>query len=397
MKAHKYTIFYIVLILFSFTRNSLLAQNSLTDRIMIEFMKPGDKDAEARNYNLLPWPEEAKAAAYKAAEIWASYLEINVPIRVKFGWCDNIEPNAEGGSKYYYQYTDGYYYPLSLVNQLLGYDKNTDVVDIICVFKSTMNWYFGLEEIQQWYPDPKDPTISYSRNSIIPTMLHEICHGLGISSSMTIENDFGKWGGSLSGKAYIYDTFLCDKDGRLLIDTDSYQNSSKDLALALTSEAVYWNGDYATAANNGYQVKIHAPNLWKQGNSISHIATEYGRTINDLMSNGKGGVISSNGMNNLYTFTPGPIVLGMLQDIGWKLKAGSTDTEVVSLTKTKVSAHNGMVSIIAANIGDNVCIYEISGKMVYNGRVSSDRMDVSISGHGIYIVQVGSESFKILI
>lgn len=86
----------------------------------------------------------------------------------------------------------------------------------------------------------------------------------------------------------------------------------------------------------------------------------------------------------------------MLQDMGWKLKAGSTDTEVVSLTKTKVSAHNGMVSIIAANISESVRIYEISGKMVYNGRVSSDRMDVSISGHGIYIVQVGSESFKIL-
>lgn len=167
-------LYYILLTLLVAT--SIFAQQPLTDRIVIEFMKPGDLDAKARNYNLVPWPEEAKAAAYKAAEIWASYLEITVPIRVKMGWCDNIEVSARGGAILNYQYTDGYYYPLPLINQLLGYDKNKDVVDIICVFKSDINWYFGLERKQQWEPDPINIGAMRSKKSIIPTMLHEICY-----------------------------------------------------------------------------------------------------------------------------------------------------------------------------------------------------------------------------
>lgn len=392
MKAHKYTIFYIVLILFSFTENSLLAQNPLTDRIVIEFMKPGDKDAEARNYNLLPWPEEAKVAAYKAAEIWASYLEITVPIRVKFGWCDNIEAAGKGGFIYSYQFTDGYYYPLSLINQLLGYDKNTDVVDIICVFNSNLKigWYFGIDGEIGLTPAPDIPGAHYFQEDFLTIALHEICHGLGMISTMTIDETKGKWGGSVSGKANIYDKFLVDQTQNQLINEIFYLNNSENLAVALTSNNIYWSGHNATAVNNGEFVKIHAPNKWVDRNSICHIDEEYSKTENSLMCG-----LGFEGGNHQHS--PGPIVLGMLQDIGWKLKAGSTDTEVVSLTKTKTSAHNGMVSIIAANIGDNLRIYEISGKMVYNGRVSSDRMDVSISGHGIYIVQVGSESFKVII
>lgn len=397
MKRIDLLVIYIISLFFSFS-GYLNAQSPTTDRILIEFMKPGDKDAEARDYNILPWPEEAKAAAYKAAEIWASYLEITVPIRVKFGWCNNIQSNstvAEGGAMYNYQYTNGYYYPLSLINQLLGYDKNIDIADIICVFKSNVNWYFGLEEKQQWYPDPIDPTIEYSKNSIIPTMLHEICHGLGIGGdSFAIINKKGQWGSSVSGKANIYDTFIGDNKGYQLINTSKYSNNSIELANILTSDAVYWLGENGTKANNGERVKIYAPKTWSSS-SISHIDIEYSRTINDLMAYGLGGVTSMNGKDNYYTFSPGPIVLGMLQDIGWTLKDVVTANEAIEIdSPVKLFTAGNQITIEGATAGDKVIIVGFSGRLVYSGISNGRSMSIDLTS-GMYVVRVGKESFKI--
>ena len=62
---------YILVLLFILSGTAVKGQEQQTYKILIEFMKPGDPDIQARNYNLLPWPEEAKEAPYKAAEIWA--------------------------------------------------------------------------------------------------------------------------------------------------------------------------------------------------------------------------------------------------------------------------------------------------------------------------------------
>lgn len=357
-------------------------------------MKPGDKDAEAKGYNILPWPEEAKAAAYKAADIWASYLEITVPIRIKFGWCDNIEPAAQGGAKYNYQYTNGYYYPLALINQLLGYDRNEDVVDIICVFKSSYSWYFGLEEDQQWEPDTINIGAMCSKNSIIPTMLHEICHGLGILPSMIIENGKGKYGSSIGSIPYIYDTFLCDKQGNDLTDKNVYKNNSVDLANALTSDEIYWSGNYGTTNNNNTKIQINAPKEWS-ASSICHIAKKYGRTINDLMSEGMGGVTSMNGMNNKYTFSPGPIVLGMLQDIGWTVKDTPTANEFTEqkLSDIRVYTIGDHIKIEGTDQFSMISVIDMSGRVRYSGSAMND---IRLSS-GIYIVKIGEQSFKVKI
>ena len=386
---------YTLVLLFIISGTTVKGQQPLTDKILIEFMKPGDKDAEAKGYNILPWPEEAKAAAYKAADIWASYLEITVPIRVKFGWCNNIEANAEGSPKYNYQYTDGYYYPLALINQLLGYDRNENVVDITCVFKSSHSWYFGLEEDQQWEPDTINIGAMCSKNSIIPTMLHEICHGLGITSSMVIEDGRGTYGSIYGNIPNIYDSFLCDKQGNTLIDKNIYKNNSIDIANILTSDELYWIGKNATEANNDQKVKIHAPNPWKKGNSICHIATEYGRTINDLMSSGKGGVTSMNGMNNKYTFSPGPIVLGMLQDIGWTVKDTPTANEFTEqkLSDIRVYTIGDHIKIEGTDQFSMISVIDMSGRVRYSGSAMND---IRLSS-GIYIVKIGEQSFKVKI
>lgn len=381
----------LIFTLLIFSGSNLCAQEPLTDRIVIEFMKPGDKDAVARGYNLVPWLDEAKEAAYKAAEIWASYLEITVPIRVKMGWCDNITTSALGGAMYSSLYTDGYYYPYPLINQLLGYDKNTDTADIICVFNSKLDigWYFKTDGGIGITPDPNDPNSSYFQKDLLTSMLHEICHGLGIGGdSFTLNSGIGAWGESVAGKASIYEVFICDKEGNLLIDESHYKNGSEALAAALISEDVYWKGTKATENNEGKQVKIYAPGKWT-ASSISHIDKIYKQTANNLMAGvGMGG--------GSHQFNPGPIVLGMLQDIGWTVNSNPTANETISLmSSVNVYASAEYIHINNANIGDLISIYEVSGRAVYNGKITSDIMEIPAHCTGVCIVKVGKDSFKV--
>lgn len=366
-----------LLVIFSFSGH-MLAQEPLTDRIVIEFMEPGDPDAEARNYHLLPWPEEAKAPAYKAAEIWASYLEITVPIRVKFGWADYINASGEGTPFYNYQYTDGYYYPLPLINQLLGYDRNPSVADIICVFNGKGLWYFGLDGKLELIPDPINPGALNSKKDFLTTALHEICHGLGILSSMEIKDGRGKWGGSV-GKARIYDIFLCDESQHQLTDINFYSNNSTELANILVSENIYWRGEHATIANNGNMVKIYTSNKWLSGTSISH--------LDEIYNNDN---IIALGAQRLHQ--PGNIVLGMLRDIGWTLKSTPTANEKIETT-TPVHLYTCINQVVIEGIEDDirVIIFDISGRAVYSG-FGPNRITLP---KGIYIAQIDNQSFKI--
>lgn len=217
-------------------------------------------------------------------------------------------------------------------------------------------------------------------------------HGLGINSTMTVKNNTGKWGGSISGKACIYDTFLCNKEGNQLINETYYKNNSEILATVLTSDEVYWNGSNAIAASEDNVVKIYAPKEWSES-SICHLDTKYGRTINDLMAYGNGGVTSNNWMDNMYTFNPGPIVLGMLQDIGWTVNANPTANENIEYSSTivKVYAANNQIVIEGAESSDRVMISNFSGRLIYSG---VGNLNINLPS-GLYIVKVGDQSFKI--
>lgn len=367
-----------LLVIFSFS-GRMLAQEPLTDRIVIEFMEPGDPDAEARNYNLLPWPEEAKAPAYKAAEIWASYLEITVPIRVKFGWCDYINAAGEGAPFYNYQYTDGYYYPLPLINQLLGYDRNPSVADIICVFNGSGLWYFGLDSKLELLPDPINPGAQIAKTDFLSTALHEICHGLGIGgNSFNINEGKGTWGGAVGSIPTIYELFIGDNNSNELINTHFYPKNSAELATILTSNKVFWLGNHAITANNGNPVKIYAPYEWSSS-SISHL---------DEIHN-KNNIIAA-GARRLQN--PGNIVLGMLQDIGWTLKSIPTANEKIS-TATLIEVYASMNQVVIDGIKNNirVTIFDISGRAVYSG-FGPNRVTLPT---GVYIVHIDNQSFKI--
>ena len=160
---------------------------------------------------------------------------------------------------------------------------------------------------------------------------------------------------------------------------------------ALTSDNIFWSGDYTLKNNLNEYVKMNAPNKWS-ASSICHIDSKYGRTINDLMSNGKGDVTSNNGMDNYYTFSPGPIVLGMLQDMGWTLKSGATATDKIQLeSPIKVYTSGNDIVIEGCEQTDKVMICDFSGRVRYTGN-GSRRVNLP---SGLFIVRVADQTYKV--
>jgi len=148
----------------------------------------------------------------------------------------------------------------------------------------------------------------------VSVVLHELGHGLGFGGSMMIEESIcgagmGCWGW-LMGYPFIYDRFSEDGAGDSLIDTGVYPNPSTELAAALKSGSLYFDGEKAAAANGGISVPIYAPSVWISVSSYSHLdyATYYG-SPNSLMT---------------YHLTawdafhdPGPVTRGLFRDLGW--------------------------------------------------------------------------------
>ena len=158
--------------------------------------------------------------------------------------------------------------------------------------------------------------------------LHEICHSLGFGSLADIVNGQGAWSVNIESNLYtpsfpipdlenrptIYDLFL--ENGQLfrLTDESRFGNPSFALTDEFISGDLFWGGEIAQSANGNRRPEIYAPATFSAGSSIGHLdeATYESGTSNALMTPTfeRGEVIHE----------PGPIILGVLQDIGWTLK-----------------------------------------------------------------------------
>lgn len=253
------------------------------------------------------FPENAKAAFQRAVDIWAELLISNVPIRVTAYW-QELDPNVLGAantSDYYRNFPGARevntYYPLALAEKLAGRDLNSiNDDDIFCRFSSKIPWYYGTSD--------KVPIGTFDFTSIV---LHELGHGLGFVSSMRVSGQQGFYGFGTRFAA-IYDKFLQTGEGKSLTDTTTYRNPSNTLRGALVSEDIYFSGPNTKTDVKEDKALIYAPNPWEGGSSISHLDDfKYGNgRINSLMT-----PTASLREKNL---NPGPLVMKMFQDMGWK-------------------------------------------------------------------------------
>ena len=259
------------------------------------------------NYN--GFSGEAQTAFQYAVDIWESYLNSDVTIEVDANWIA-LSPGVLGsaGATSLYANFSGApqgntWYPVAIANGIAGSDLNGGTAELVANFNSTYsNWYFGT--------DGNTPSGKYDFVSVV---LHEIGHGLGFFGSLRVSNGSGSWG-SGSSYPYIYDRYVENGSGQLLIDTGIFPNPSTALASQLQGNNLYFDGPSVVAA--GGPARIYAPSTWQSGSSLSHLneSTYTAGHPDSLMTPAIGSAEAIH--------APGPLTLGLLEDMGWELSGG---------------------------------------------------------------------------
>jgi hypothetical protein len=247
--------------------------------------------------------EEAKQAFGRAVEIWAETIVSSEQIRIQANWeplGDSVLGQA--GANFVYL-IDGVWYSDALADSILGSDQEPRMADIEATFNSTFkDWYFGV-----------DQSPPFDKYDFLTIVLHEIGHGLGLTTTLTVESGVGKWGTASGASLFpkVFDIFLSDDDlYEYLID--KYQNNTTAFGDVLQGNNLYFDAEEAVMANHYRPVRIYAPIEYAQGSSFSHL-DEFQFPEFDRDS-----LMTPTIYNGEVQHDPGPVVRGILRDMGWK-------------------------------------------------------------------------------
>ena len=169
-------------------------------------------------------------------------------------------------------------------------------------YNNGFNWYYGT-----------DGNPGASQFDLVTVVLHEICHGLNFTGSMSYDAGTGRgsWGyDQIQKYPNVYDRFMRDGSGTRILDTSVYPNQSSALGGALRSNNVWFHGDQAMAANGNQRVKMYTPSSWQAGSSYAHL--DYS-TFNDSPDQLMVYAVSA----GESVHDPGAITKGLLADVGW--------------------------------------------------------------------------------
>jgi hypothetical protein len=254
----------------------------------------------------------AKAAFQAAVNIWQTQVSSSIPIVVNAQLHDLGNPGLLGQAgpagvlaNFSASAQSNTWYPMSIVNRIALFDYNGSTPEIDAEFNSTPAWYFGI-----------DGNTPANQIDFVTVALHELGHGLGFIGAGSVSGATGTVREAGPGPSppvypYVYDAFTIDAQGRNLTNTTVYPDNSAALAAALRSGNLFWNGAAGMAASGPQPPRLYAPGSWQAGSSYSHLdeSSYPAGNINSLMT-------PSIGMSESI-HSPGPIVLGMFQDMGW--------------------------------------------------------------------------------
>jgi hypothetical protein len=285
------------------------------------------------------FPAQARTAFQAAVDIWARTVHSSVAIDVLADWSNlsaTYGPDvlgAAGPSDFVANFTDAahakanVFYPVALANAITGKDQltasaclsdnkgNTSGAEILASFNSSpaKPWYFGT-----------DGAVDIRHVDLESVVLHELAHGLGFVGTFDGLNpvtgaDEGKGYVGLTGtgtQKVIFDTFITDGAAHGLPWTGA-PNASLALGDDLRGDhkGANWNGANGKAAYSGQLVPLYSPYPWEEGSSFSHLDDESfpGGNVNALMTPQLSPGESEH--------NPGPILLGILKDMGWPTAA----------------------------------------------------------------------------
>ncbi|MDT7537249.1 MAG: hypothetical protein QOI82_834 [Actinomycetota bacterium] len=252
----------------------------------------------------------ARSAFEAAVGIWSDLVASRVPISID-ATSTALDPGVlgqAGPTGFVALNRDGLGgtaktdYAAALANAVVGRDLSPG---------SDIEAQFDISQTDLYFGTDGQPQGKYDFETVV---LHELGHGLGFLGSMDVDSDgVGFWGGGRDHpQPTIFDRFTVRSGGaiqgkRLL----SYPTGSLALGSALTSLDVYWDGPHGKAAYSGRPPRLYAPRAWEPASSYSHLSVaDFPQTDpNSLMT----AVLSADEVKR----SPGPVVLGMLEDMGW--------------------------------------------------------------------------------
>jgi hypothetical protein len=205
----------------------------------------------------------------------------------------------------------GTWYVSALADAIAGRDLQPHRFDMELFFRSDRKWKFRPEG------DPGLGEVDF-----LTVAMHELAHGLGMATWVSVHDGVGSYGGDqtsvlqtfpiedpppdLEHLPSVYDAFLAGPGGERLTDTARFANPSRSLGRFLESDEVYFAGPKATAANGGSPPRV-------VGTSPSHLHPD------DYFWTGPDFLMTPDAGPGLSTPDPGPVLLGILEDIGWTL------------------------------------------------------------------------------
>lgn len=260
----------------------------------------GDEDGEGLNDQTPVLPvgnnpgttlgEQRLFAAQFVADIWGALLESDVTIEVETAWnpltCE-LSSGVLGSAgptlihaNFDAQAIVDTWYPHALANAIEGSDLDNSVAGISMQINSTLDdgdssclngirWYYGL-----------DGNVPEGAIDVVPTILHELGHGLGFISLVNPETGgYLDPGGPAQPLPDIFSRFLSDTElGIDWLDMTDEQRA----ASAINDPDLVWIGanvdavasDFVTAAFSDGFIRMHAPDPLKLGSSVSHWSSD---------------------------------------------------------------------------------------------------------------------------
>jgi len=319
-------------------------------------------------------PAEAEEAMRFAANVWGSYLDSDVSVRVNIEWEDRNDNRllaSAGPATLFRDFAGGNpstWYPVALAEAIAGRDLNdpTDA-DINMNANSSANWYFGT-----------DGNTPRNQIDLASVMLHELGHGLGFLSSVDTINE-NQLAIGFGERFIIYDLFLDAEGGVPLTDNGVFANPSRELLMAVTSNDLTFGGPLAARQNDDVAVPVFSPGSFDDGSSVSHLneASYRAGTENALMT-----PFLSAGE---AVHDPGPVTLGVLADTGWPLVFVLTSTRSVNRQRLSVFP-NPVAGLLTVNLPvsgskKTLIMHTVDGREVLrrSGGPGQERMDVDVS------------------
>ena len=183
------------------------------------------------------------------------------------------------------------------------------------------------------------------------TMMHELVHAVGFSSSITEdgEDPFGTTPGN-AGAWAPFDAFVADADVRIIgangiLDEDDWLGARSDGAgTAPPADGLYFAGPNAVAANSGHPVPLYSPETWEDGSSGSHLDDDYFTGDETLLMNAA--TNTGPGIRSLSS-----IEIAMLKDIGftavpepWHTSLAFSLLLILFILKKGLSANHDVLS-----------------------------------------------------